>query len=53
MGIDTLRFDQVRADDPAVSDEEYVEVPRATLPIIQATGPAHWWNTQSGESIWE
>lgn len=44
MGIDTLHFDQVRADDPSVSSTTYVDVPRASLPEIQVTSPTYWWN---------
>jgi hypothetical protein len=53
MGVDTLNFDQVRADDPSVSSTEYVDVPRAALPNIEVTSTTYWWNRlpQLGESI--
>ncbi|KAG9309166.1 hypothetical protein JVU11DRAFT_10877 [Chiua virens] len=37
---DTLRFEEVRADDPLVSGPEYVEVPEEQLPVLQGD---LWW----------
>lgn len=53
MGINTLCFDQVRANDPLVGGTMYVDVPPATLPKLQSSSPAYWWNSfpLSGESI--
>lgn len=53
MGIDTLHFDKVRADDPSVSSPEYVDVSPSALPNIQSSSPDYWWNILPpfGESI--
>ena len=44
FGVDTLHFDQIRADDPLVFGPEYVDVPRAALPKIETPWSACWWN---------
>ncbi|KAI9453882.1 hypothetical protein HD554DRAFT_2179246 [Boletus coccyginus] len=41
MGVDTLLFDAVRADDPSVSGEEYVDVPSGSFPKVN--GADLWW----------
>ncbi|KAF8119136.1 hypothetical protein EV363DRAFT_1306183 [Boletus edulis] len=41
MTLDTLSFDQVRADDPAITGSEYVEVPASSVP--RPNGDDNWW----------
>ena len=44
MGINTLKFDQVCADDPLVVDPNYVDVPSNALPKLQSSSSDYWWD---------
>lgn len=41
MTMDTLCFDDVRADDPSITDTSYVDVPADALPDL--VGTEFWW----------
>ena len=51
MKIDTLRFDEVCADNEVVTGPDYVNMPPDMLPKLQGTD--FWWKAlpSSGESI--
>ena len=51
MKINTLSFDEVRADDPSAMGPHLVDVPADALPELK--GSEYWWQTlpPSGESV--
>ena len=41
MTMDTLSFDEVRSDDPAITGPDYIDVPADILPELK--GANFWW----------
>lgn len=41
MDLNTLRFDQVRSDDPSITGPNYVDIPVEAFPVPQ--GSNFWW----------